>query len=131
MTCTVLSRRYGVIMSKHGKYAVPGERDERPTPQRGRKDRRRWCKGKEGVEHVPEIVLSHHARWRQDYYKKPVVCLWRERHRWETTADSRVWTGTDEWTWDCVHEERCENCGKILVAYRLGERCPDYRPRTA
>ena len=28
--------------------------DERERPQRAKKDRRRWCRGKVGVEHLPE-----------------------------------------------------------------------------
>lgn len=81
--------------------------DARPTPQRGRKNTRRWCKGKVGVEHVTEVRLNKHA-----------TSPWRNG----TPPCYRA-----DWSkhWWCNHEEYCTRCGKTTRA-SLENDCPDY-----
>ena len=73
-----------------------------PRKQRGRKDRKRWCRGKPGREHTP--MLTHTggpcepaARWRVQVF------------------------GSD---WACHHVEVCEACGKRL-RWLNDDECPD------
>lgn len=74
---------------------------------RSRKNRRRWCRGKVGVEHVLDVRLSKHvtAPWRGDV----PACY---RAEWWPTR------------WWCNHERYCVSCGKI-VDPSLDEDCPD------
>jgi hypothetical protein len=107
--------------TRHGKVTVGGKaaaRNEGGRPSRaaemaaatldtqrrhGRKDTRRWCKGKPGREHAAEIVL------------RP----WYGRE-----------CGKPSWypQWVCQHAEVCAACGKVLRHLRVDE-CPDYRER--
>ncbi len=82
------------------------------TPQhRSRKNTRRWCRGKAGVEH--QLAVVKHA-----YIGPPEdrTCLWwpwgKEKYR----------------TWHCCHVERCTECGKNL-RHLVGRECPDWKPR--
>jgi hypothetical protein len=82
---------------------------------RARKNRRRWCRGKVGVEHVLDVRVSRHL-----------------------SALNRVGAPCyrPEWwprSWWCNHERYCTNCGKIIDA-SLDDQCPDFttevtRPR--
>lgn len=83
--------------------------DARPRPQRGRKDTRRWCRGKVGVEHVVETRVNKHATYRVERGVGTPSCY---RAEW---WPSRWW---------CNHEVACVNCGKILVV-SLEDDCPD------
>lgn len=82
--------------------------EPRQRPQRSRKNTRRWCKGKVGVEHVVETRLNKYADapWR---HGKP-ACY---RAEWYACR------------WWCNHERYCTTCGKILVA-SLDADCPDF-----
>lgn len=44
---------------------IDGELDPKPTPggKRRKKDTKRWCRGKEGREHTPELVRTLHYSW--------------------------------------------------------------------
>ena len=70
-----------------------------PRARSKRKDTVRWCKGKEGVEHVYEI-----RRWRPDW-----ISDCRQRPSWA------------QW---CFHEKYCTSCGKIIRFLDPSE-CPD------
>jgi len=88
---------------------------EPPDPPRvghARKDRKRWCRGRVGREHVlGEPQLSN----------------------WGTEATRRLSEGQKpclrpEWYpryWLCLHEVRCVTCGRIMRRLRDSE-CPDF-----
>lgn len=98
------------------------------TPRhRSRKDRKRWCGGHVGREHVPVIRLSKWGVHRRS--RGVATCGWRERHHWEFTLTERYWVGTGDWWWSCDHERGCERCGKILQPFGIGRECPDYVER--
>lgn len=78
------------------------------TPHRSRKDRKRWCRGKPGAEHVVEVRLTE---WGP-------AQLWG-RKCWRIPVRNGVWV--------CNHERVCVECGKILGTLR-GRECPDWKP---
>lgn len=88
-------------------------RDAQPVEarHRARKNRRRWCRGKVGVEHVPETRLSRYAAYR----------------RARTDGDVPECYRAEWWPsrWWCNHERYCVNCGKIVVV-SLNDDCPDF-----
>ena len=69
-----------------------------------KKDTRSWCRGKEGREHEPQIVLSH------DGFRQR-ACEWAGRHDYRLLR-----RGEDDYAigWCCGHQELCGRCGKIL-----------------
>lgn len=84
------------------------------TPKhRARKNTRKWCKGKVGRPHTPEIRLEAniYSTWHQEH-----PCY---RADW--------WTKQWERHWSCSHQEYCTTCGKILQ-FTLGNKCPNYEP---
>ncbi|MGH3966400.1 MAG: hypothetical protein ACRDRY_24670 [Pseudonocardiaceae bacterium] len=76
------------------------------------RDRKRWCRGKPGVEHRPELRRS--KSW--DRYKQwhGAGCLWWPYGRLG---------------WVCGHEIGCAECGRILTRRLHGSECPDFEPR--
>lgn len=93
----------------------------------GRKNTRRWCKGRPGREHTPEIAVPDNRLGLRD------KCGW---------YDLRI-GGLTTASYYCQHVERCAACGKVLrrhygwlPGYKLlpGELaatdCPDYTPST-
>ena len=99
-------------------------------PHRSRKDRKRWCGGHVGREHVPTIRLSKWGRYWADTNSPHAGCKWIEKHHWEFTLTSREWVGTGEYRWRCRHEVGCERCGKVLGGQMgVGRRCPDFHER--
>lgn len=83
---------------------------ERVRPQRSKKNTRKWCKGKVGVEHSVETVRHH-------YYSHHRQCHW-----WEFGVGRY---GHTERSWICYHAERCTVCGKY-VTNNLRFKCPDF-----
>jgi hypothetical protein len=89
-----------------------------PEPVRrppGRKDTRRWCRGKAGAEHVLVLEMTPFPSWRTAR-----VCGWLSR--WDIPAqDYRV-------GWGCGHREVCANCRKVFrEPWELPpEMCPAY-----
>lgn len=77
---------------------------------KARKDTRRWCRGKVGVEHVPEVTAGHWA-----------LSLGRRCHRSEEWS-LRLWPDRP---WACVHQRSCASCGKVLVPTLPWRECPD------
>lgn len=96
---------------------------EEPTKRRARKDRRRWCRGKVGVEHVLVIQKSKNDRYVNS------DCEWRCEHHWSAFLYGKRWVSTDEVFWHCRHQRACANCGKILEHYGVGPDCPDRTPK--
>ena len=103
---------WGTGPSRSAQVAAAAAADPEP-PKRapGRKDTRRWCQGKVGVEHTPEVALKGGLRR---------TCGWRPRWR----LDARRFRAD----WECWHEERCANCGKVSrYLGSLGAAdCPDF-----
>lgn len=92
------------------------------TPaHQSRKNRRKWCRGKVGVEHVTAIRVDKRYESRAQWWTlnrggRLVGC---EYYRWSR-----------EPLWRCIHEVVCTNCGKIMRVH-LGRDCPDWHPRPA
>lgn len=106
---TKAKRRHGYI----DEGPTPAEvraTDPTPRPQRRKKNTRRWCRGKEGVEHVLETRLDKYAVYRRERDPHALICY---RAEW--------WPRR----WWCSHERACVNCGKILVI-SLEDDCPDF-----
>jgi hypothetical protein len=80
----------------------------RVAPRRGRKNRKRWCGGHVGREHVPVVRLSHWGQWRVT--RKLPSCVRLEWH------PSR---------WLCTHQEMCSRCGRVMRVLDNRE-CPDF-----
>jgi hypothetical protein len=97
--------------------------DDTETPRvPARKDTKRWCKGREGHEHVLEIVIPENT---PNFQRE---CKW-------------VNTMGDEPYFSCVHAEVCTACGKQTRhsygflrdqdprRHLIAEReCPNYVP---
>jgi hypothetical protein len=96
---------------------------EEPTKRRARKDRRRWCRGKTGVEHVLVIQKSKSDRYVNS------DCGWLCEHHWSAFLRGKRWTATGEAFFSCRHQRACANCGKILQHYGVGRDCPDWAPK--
>jgi hypothetical protein len=84
-----------------------------------RKSTAKWCKGKVGREHTPELVLNHNiSRW---------SCGWRTHRFWRQGQ----WTQAP-YRYSCWHAYRCTTCGKYTeYALKNVEECPDYKPLEA
>lgn len=105
-------------------WTLPGSRSaevrtaaaDDPEPARrppGRKNTRAWCKGKQGVGHVPQLVW-HPVLWGLG----DPSCRWRPS--WLTPD------GEYAACWSCNHREECARCGKVLRAGVLRSECPAY-----
>ena len=83
----------------------------RPAPTR-KKNTARWCKGKEGREHVEEV------RWAHAYAF--ILSLHLRRTCYEA--------GPGDWRkgWHCYHEVGCSVCGKILKTTCPKAQCPTW-----
>jgi hypothetical protein len=86
---------------KPGDTVIP----DNVRPQRGKKNTKRWCKGKPGVEHTVETVV-HHA----SIHARPC-----HESKWMTDF------------WFCHHAIRCTTCGKYLKQFLPRAECPDWK----
>lgn len=78
--------------------------DDEPRPHRSHKNTKRWCKGKEGIEHTPTIELDKNYAF-MERSDKP-----------RCSTDSKIlWM-------NCTHHVVCKKCGKILAPHP--EVCP-------
>ena len=89
-------------------------------PQRAKKNTRKWCKGKVGVEHEIEIVRHHY------YASHDRKCHW-----WDIVLRGGE---VKDRRWICYHAQRCVFCGKYVATARWGVSeavtrniCPDFR----
>ena len=83
--------------------------DEDPAPKApAKKNKRRWCGGHEGREHIPIITKS---TWAGGFQCRYTDQKWRKKH---------YTTGT---VYACYHEVTCEKCHKTL-RYK-SDSCPD------
>lgn len=96
---------------------------------RSRKNTRKWCRGKFGVVHQPEVRLGKWGQYMLARYgpESRGQCGWETRHTWSVKNDVRRFVPLDDWHYDCRHEYVCSSCGKILRDAR-GRECPVYRP---
>lgn len=104
-----------------------------PHSSRGRKNTRKWCRGKEGVEHKLETRVSKWGvsiltRFPESDY---AGCGWRQRSRWTITATEGRSYGPipGEWRYNCNHEEYCTECGRIMKHQLRANDCPLWKPR--
>lgn len=96
------------------------KRDAPPPPEvaphRSRKNTRRWCRGKVGIEHVLDVPTL----------KSWIYAVYGER-------DDRLPCHWVNWGkkpyWICQHQVRCVLCGKIMTHYMVKTECPDYEAR--
>lgn len=112
-------------MSRGSWFAGAGERPadvaipDNVRPQRGKKDTKRWCKGKVGREHTPETVRHH-------YYSAPLFaskpCRWQEYWEWRSGEKVKL----RDTRWHCYHAIQCSTCGKYLDTWLTTDQCPDY-----
>lgn len=73
-------------------------------PHRSNKNTKRWCRGRVGREHTPDIRFNPHLS--------------------ENTTKCGVPTWTNSfWCW---HQRFCTTCGKVLVQHLPKEECPAY-----
>lgn len=91
---------------------APHNQERRASP--AKKNTKRWCRGKRGVEHVPEMVLGLGIGGGDRCYRRSFTAFYRE-------------PGDDGYWW-CSHRERCANCGKVLNHFPPARLCPDYVP---
>jgi hypothetical protein len=89
-------------------YALRTDRRSRESRHRGTKtNTRKWCKGKVGVEHTPEVVKGEcwgHACKEAGWYSQ-ITRTWQPRGGWV-----------------CWHIVACSQCGKHLSRAPV---CPD------
>jgi hypothetical protein len=91
----------------------------KPHKPKGKKNTKRWCKGKVGVEHQPVINMTNY------YYakcNKPNYLITSREYSFEDEVRnprffSRIWS--------CCHQIQCQMCGKILEHYLAWYDCPD------
>ena len=90
----------------------PLETDEWRPVARKRKNTKRWCKGKEGVEHEPVVELNKSLTHLNTIIMEREGVTFCQSH-----SDKQGWM-------DCLHHVICSNCGKEL------KMCPDVCPET-
>jgi len=87
--------------------------DEEPAPHKAKKtNKSKWCRGRKGILHEPEIIEANHYSWKKN-------CGFSEY--------KVVGGGTKRW-YSCRHQRSCKNCGKILEwSLKNKEDCPDWQ----
>lgn len=89
----------------------------------GKKDTRRWCRGRVGRDHVPVIQLEKGTASLRRYALDPV----RARCRWTMWfVGGRAITG--QLHWSCGHQLLCATCKKVLEPCIRPEECPEFVP---
>jgi hypothetical protein len=85
-----------------------------------RKKTGRWCRGKVGVEHEPELVVNHNMQ--------RMTCRWYSIYYSFLRRDE----GPKDYRYTCKHSYRCTNCGKYTEVWLKNvEDCPDFTPKPA
>jgi hypothetical protein len=84
---------------------------------RSKKNTKKWCKGKIGLEHDPEIKPSSmYNYWKTSDPERPA-------------CRKPTWVGWHR-EWMCWHVRACRRCGKILDPFLSKEECPDFPKST-
>lgn len=78
-----------------------------------RKDTKRWCRGREGREHVLEVRWSNWAQWARSLGR---TCY--------QEAEGTHWRAGK---WTCYHEVGCARCGKVLRSTASMYDCPRWQ----
>jgi hypothetical protein len=99
--------------------------DDAPRRPHATKDRRRWCRGRDGTEHVVEVRLSRDALYLLQRHETVIPGQPTPTQRRDGRPGSCYRTEWWPWQWLCRHQQVCVNCGKILVR-SLGNDCPDF-----
>lgn len=94
------------------------------TPYRSKKDRKKWCRGKVGVEHQPVIRLSRFALAQEERLRssgRPTrTCEWRVYAVRGELRPERMRV-----SFSCRHERGCSVCGKVLEWVLAVKDCPE------
>jgi hypothetical protein len=75
-----------------------------PPKPPGKKDRAKWCRGKVGVEHTPEVMIPVNS-WSRSFGRTCGPISW------------------DPTRWACYHSLVCTTCGKHLSHRVTVEEC--------
>jgi len=118
---------WGVPGSRSAEVRDAAQADPEPAKRGpGKKDTRRWCRGKLGVEHQVQVVLhawyGHGCGWRETGHwvrTGPMPPKGVTLPKWRRTGQEWVVTGR---RWSCSHEYQCQACGKYLGPV---PDCPD------
>lgn len=86
------------------KSDLAAELDETVGPPRTKKDTRKWCKGKVGREHTPEVILT-----------PQIVAMYAHWGKEIPNCKDERW---------CNHQMICSTCNKVLKPFGR-EFCPD------
>lgn len=108
--------------------------DDRALPHRRKRRRRRWCKGVEGVEHIPVIRLDPYIESARRYPiqgRSGAVSVVRHhaKCRWANWKVRRRHGLDDWWVYICAHRRVCDRCGRVLDHRIPKQECPDYVAR--
>jgi hypothetical protein len=85
------------------------------VPSRYR-DTRRWCRGKEGVEHVPEFTRQRPEAEAPCYRRDDWYRLLKND---DPSNYLRYYA-----PWECRHRITCADCGKVLKDWPAWDLCP-------
>lgn len=105
---------------------APRADDEKPQAHRRKRSTKRWCRGKEGVEHKLAIRLKRYTESLARYPYQQTSSRHAQYFHYKRTCGWSPWfyTVSGDWTYHCSHEQHCVNCGKIFPLER--KRCPEY-----
>ena len=107
---------WGPAPSRSAQRRLAAMTDPEPAKRPpGKKETKRWCKGKVGREHVRGLVFSAWA-----------VARGKERCGWASRWNIHI--RGYRLTWACRHREVCVNCGRVFrEPWDLApEECPAY-----
>ncbi len=85
-------------------------------PSRHR-DTRRWCRGKEGVEHLPEFTRDRPEAEAPCYRRDD----WYRLLKMDDPSDPYRYYNAP---WECRHRITCAVCGKVLTTWPAWDLCP-------
>jgi len=103
---------------QHWDKSKDEKRDVMSRQTNKRKPTNKWCKGKAGVEHTPELVVNHNMANR--------ACRWFPLY----FSYARRAEGVKSYRYSCKHSYRCTACGKYTEYFLKNvEECPDYTPK--
>jgi hypothetical protein len=105
--CSTCSGHDGYERAKNErKWRKELELEENPRRPKAKKNTKRWCRGKEGREHVPMLMMR----------------------RWGLPCDFRPsWRDQSKNVWRCNHNEICSTCGKQIRYSIQRDECPEFR----
>jgi hypothetical protein len=89
-------------------HKPPPPINENPRTTPGRKNTKKWCRGKVGVEHQPVLVFDS----RQAYLAEDCLAFKARVQRW---GNALKW---------CLHVKECAKCGKITEHSVQASECP-------